>query len=170
MNLLATAGPDPSQVLPWVALVIYVVGLAGIVIPVLPGLMLCVVAVLVWAIGENDVAAWLTLAVVAALWAVGMVLQVTIPGRRMKRQGVGGSTLLVGALAGIVGFFVIPVVGLPVGFVLGVLGVEYTRTRDLGRAWYATKRALVGVLHSMGIELGTAVVIGGVWATSALAF
>ena len=70
MNLLATAGPDPSQVLPWVALVIYVVGLAGIVIPVLPGLMLCVVAVLVWAIGENDVAAWLTLAVVAALWAL----------------------------------------------------------------------------------------------------
>ena len=110
------------------------------------------------------------LATFAALWVLGMVLQVTIPGRRMKRQGVGGSTLLVGALAGIVGFFVIPVVGLPVGFVLGVLGVEYTRTRDLGRAWYATKRALVGVLHSMGIELGTAVVIGGVWATSALAF
>ena len=81
----------------------------------------------------------------------------------MKREGVGGLTLVLGVLGGIIGFFVIPVVGLPVGFVLGIFGAEYLRFRELDRAWSATKSALRGVLHSMGIELATALLIAITW-------
>jgi uncharacterized protein len=60
---------------------------------------------------------------------------------------------------GIVGFFVIPVVGAVVGFVLGIFVVELGRSRDGSQAWTRTKHALVGVLHSMGIELAAGLAV-----------
>ena len=40
-----------------------------------------------------------------------------------------------GAVLGVIGFFVIPVVGLVVGFVLGVYLAELVHRRDQRRAW-----------------------------------
>lgn len=105
---------------------------------------------------------------VVALYALGVTLQFLVPGRRMKREGVGGLTLALGVVGGIIGFFVIPVVGLPVGFVVGIFAAEYLRFHDLDRAWAATKSALRGVLHSMGIELATAMLIAITWAGGVL--
>ena len=69
----------------------------------------------------------------------------------------------------IVGLFVIPGIGLPIGFVFGVFAAEYVRFRDLERAWQATKSALRGVLHSMGIELSAATLIALTWTVGVLA-
>ena len=152
-----------------VGIVIFVIGVLGIVIPVLPGLLLCVAAVLVWAGFTGGTTAWVTFGVVAVIYAVTLLLQFLIPGRRMKRDGVGGLTLTLGVVGAIIGFFVIPVVGLPVGFVLGVFAAEYVRFRDLDRAWQATKAALRGVLHSMGIELSAALLIAVTWTVGIIA-
>ncbi|MGO1166932.1 MAG: DUF456 domain-containing protein, partial [Janibacter sp.] len=113
--------------------------------------------------------AWTTFGVVLALAALGVTLQLLIPGRRMKREGVGGLTLVLGVVGAIIGFFVIPVLGLPVGFVLGIFAAEYLRFRELDRAWTATKSALRGVLHSMGIELTTALLIAITWTVGIVA-
>ena len=163
LTLAAEAAPDPTGITLWLGIALFVVGVLGIVLPVLPGLLVCVGAVLLWAIGTGGPTAWITFGVVLALYAIGVTLQLLIPGRRMKREGVGGLTLVLGVLGGIIGFFVIPVVGLPVGFVLGIFGAEYLRFRELDRAWSATKSALRGVLHSMGIELATALLIAITW-------
>lgn len=163
LSLAADAAHDPTGIALWVGVAIFVVGVVGIVLPVLPGLLLCVTAVLVWAIGTGGTTAWITLGVVVALYALGVTLQLLVPGRRMKREGVGGLTLALGVVGGIIGFFVIPVVGLPVGFVLGIFAAEYVRFHELDRAWTATKSALRGVLHSMGIELATALLIAITW-------
>ena len=103
---------------------------------------------------------------------VGYVLQYTLPGRRMRERGVSSSTLLLAVVVGIVGFFVIPVVGAIVGFVLGIFVVEMGRSRNGSQAWTRTKHALVAVLHSMGIELAaglvvTAIYVVGVWRADA---
>ena len=74
-----------------------------------------------------------------------------------------------GVVGAVIGFFVIPGVGLPIGFVVGVLVSEYLRYRDWDRAWSATKAALRGVLHSMGIELGAALLIAITWTVGILA-
>jgi uncharacterized protein len=60
--------------------------------------------------------------------------------------------LVLGGLVGIVGFFVVPVVGLPLGFVLGIYLAELQR---VGRenAWPATKHALAAVGLALLIEL-----------------
>ncbi|MCW4600292.1 DUF456 domain-containing protein [Janibacter hoylei] len=169
LTLAAEATHDPTSIALAVGIVIFVIGVLGIVIPVLPGLLLCVAAVLVWAGFTGGTTAWVTFGVVAVIYAVTLPLQFLIPGRRMKRDGVGGLTLTLGVVGAIIGFFVIPVVGLPVGFVLGVFAAEYVRFRDLDRAWQATKAALRGVLHSMGIELSAALLIAVTWTVGIVA-
>lgn len=169
LSLAAEAAHDPTTIALWIAVVVYVVGLLGIVIPVLPGLLLCTGAVLLWAGSTGGTTAWVTFGIVAVVYAVTLLLQFLIPGRRMKREGVGGMTLALGVVGAIIGLFVIPGIGLPIGFVVGIFAAEYVRFRDLDRAWQATKSALRGVLHSMGIELSAAALIAVVWVGGILA-
>jgi uncharacterized protein YqgC (DUF456 family) len=144
------------------------VGLAGILVPVLPGSVLILGGVLVWAVDTGGATAWIVFAVVAAVLVVGGVVKYLVPNRRLKSVGVPASTQWIGAAVGIVGFFVIPVVGLFVGFVLGVYAAE---RRRVGRdAWPSTKAALRAVGLSILIELvagiaATLVWVGGVLAT-----
>lgn len=163
LTVVPSATPDPTTWVLWVAVAVYVVGVLGIVIPVLPGLLLCVAAVLLWATETGGTTAWVTFGIVLALYALGVTLQFLLPGRRMKRAGVGGLTLALGVLGAVIGLFVIPGLGLPIGFVVGIFAAEYLRYRELDRAWQATKAALRGVLHSMGIELSTAALVALVW-------
>ncbi|WP_427385312.1 DUF456 domain-containing protein [Janibacter sp. G56] len=159
--------PDGASL--WVPALLFVIGLLGIVIPVLPGLLLCVVAVAIWAVDLGTTGGWITLGLAVAAYAAGLILQFTLPGRRMKAAGVGTGTLVIGLLTGVVGFFVIPVIGLPLGFVAGVYVVEYLGARDPSRAWTATKHAIRGVLHSMGIELLTAFTVLVIWVVGIVA-
>lgn len=140
-----------------------VVGLVGIVIPVLPGLLLVLGGVLVWALVEGSATAWGVFAASLVVAVIGYVLQYTLPGRRMRERGVSSSTLLLAVALGIVGFFVVPFVGAIVGFVLGIFVVELARSRDRAQAWTRTKHALVAVLHSMGIELAAGLVIAALY-------
>ncbi len=145
------------------------VGLVGIVVPILPGLVLVLAGVLVWALVEGSTLGWAVFAVSAVVTATGYVLQYTLPGRRMRERGVSSSTLLLAVAFGVVGFFVIPVVGAIVGFVLGIFVVELGRSRDRSQAWTRTKHALVAVLHSMGIELAAGLVVTALYVAGVVA-
>ncbi|MGW5140256.1 DUF456 domain-containing protein [Nocardia beijingensis] len=140
-----------------------VVGLAGIVVPILPGVILIFAAIAVWAFLTGGATAWTVFAISAVLLVLSGVVKYTWPGRRMKDAGVSNRALLLGAILGVVGFFVIPVVGLFVGFVLGVYLWELQRLRVNRQAWQATVHALQGVGLSMLIELFGALLATGVW-------
>lgn len=139
------------------------VGLVGIVVPVLPGLLLVLAATLGWAFFHPDPAAWTVFWVSAVLFAAGMTAQYLVPGRRMRRQGVSTGTMLLAVILAVVGFFVIPVVGAPLGFVLGVFLVELSRRHDRRAAWASTRTALTAVAQSMGIELVAGFAIVATW-------
>jgi uncharacterized protein len=144
------------------------IGLAGIVVPVLPGLGLILGGVLVWALVEGSSLAWGIFALSVVVTVAGYVLQYTLPGRRMRERGVSSSTLLLAVAFGVVGFFVVPVVGAILGFVLGIFVVELGRSRNGSQAWIRTKHALVAVLHSMGIELAAGLVVTGLYVAGVL--
>ena len=151
-----------------VALVI-AVGLVGILVPVLPGSVLVVAGVLVWTLSVGGVTAWGVLALVTALVAAGAVIKYVVPGRRLQLVGVPASTQWAGVLLGVVGFFVVPVVGLFLGFVLGIYLAELRRVGS-AEAWPTTWHSLKAVGLSILIELGAALLatlvwIGGVVAT-----
>jgi uncharacterized protein YqgC (DUF456 family) len=138
------------------------VGLVGILVPLLPGTVLVFGAILVWALFERTTVAWVTLGIVAALLAATLLVKYLWPMRRMKSADVGTLILVAGAVLGIIGFFVVPVLGLVIGFVLGVYLAELAKRRDQRVAWTSTVHAIKGVALSVGVELA-----GGLLATVA---
>src|SRR5689334_18779853 len=114
----------------WVPAVLIVIGMVGIVIPVIPGLLLCLSAVFLWALDAQTTLGWWVLGVCAVFYLAGLALQYAVPGRRLREAGVRRSTLVLAVLLAVVGFFVIPVVGAAVGFVLGIYLVELGHSHD----------------------------------------
>jgi uncharacterized protein YqgC (DUF456 family) len=139
------------------------VGLVGIVVPFLPGLLLVWLATALWAFEHPNRWAWAVFALCGVVYAVGVVTQYLVPGRRLKDAGVRTSTLFLAVLLAIVLFFLIPVVGAPIGFVLGVFLVETGRHRESGSAWRSTLHALKAVAMSIGIELVAGFLIVLIW-------
>lgn len=129
------------------------IGLIGIVVPVLPGTMAIAAGLLIWAIYVGDLTTWIMVGVGLALLAIGQVAMYLIAGKRMKRDGVRNSSLLVGAIGSIIGMFAIPVIGVLVGFVGGVLLAEWGTHKTWQPAWKATVAALKAAGLSMVIEL-----------------
>ncbi|WP_211361821.1 DUF456 domain-containing protein [Pseudonocardia cypriaca] len=145
------------------AAVLVVVGIVGIALPILPGLVLVVAGVGVWAVGRADFVAWTVLGIVVAIVLVGSVVKYLVPGRRLRDSGVPGRTIAAGAVLGVVGFFVIPVVGLFIGFVLGIYLAELARLGGHEAAWPSTRRALAAVGWSIVIEMATGLLAAAVW-------
>jgi uncharacterized protein YqgC (DUF456 family) len=139
------------------------IGLVGVIVPILPGSLLVLAAILVWAWDLGSSTAWAVLGVAAAFTILGAVVKYVVPGRRLKSNGVPGSTLVLGGVLGVVGFFVIPVVGLLIGFVLGVYLAELRRVGSAA-AWPATVHALKAVGLSIVIELVASLLAAMTWA------
>ncbi|BBX19310.1 hypothetical protein CRI77_00055 [Mycolicibacterium duvalii] len=139
------------------------VGLAGIILPILPGAALVIGAIAVWAFVVGTATSWVVFGVAAVLIGAATVIKYTWPVKRMRAADVRTSVLVAGGVAGIVGFFVIPVIGLLIGFVLGVFAAEMGIRRDVRRAWASTVHALKGVALSVGVELTGALLATMVW-------
>ncbi|KRE40215.1 DUF456 domain-containing protein [Knoellia sp. Soil729] len=153
----------------WVPAILILVGIVGIVVPVVPGLLLAVLGVLLWAFETGGATAWTFFGVCLAIYLAGVAIQFLVPGKRLRQQGVKTSTLLLAAALGVIGMFVIPVVGFVLGFVLGIFLVEQGRSRDRTQAWARTKHAVRAVLTSMGIELCAGLLIAVTWVVGVLA-
>ena len=148
--------------------IVVLVGLAGILVPVLPGSILIGGAVLFWAVQEGSGRAWAVFAIAASLLLVGVVVKYAVPGRSLRAAGVPNRSLLAGGALGIVGFFVVPVVGLFLGFVLGVYVAERRRV-GAELAWPSTRAALKAVGASILIELAAGLLAASAWLAGAIA-
>jgi hypothetical protein len=90
------------------------------------------------------------------------VIKFVWPGKKLKETGVPTSAVAVGGVLGVIGFFAVPLVGLVLGFVLGVWLMELRR---LGpeRAWPSTRSAIGAVGLSLLVELAAALLIAVLW-------
>lgn len=140
----------------------YIVGLTGIVVPVLPGTITIAIATLVWAIVIGGWPAWIVFGIVLVLSAIGMTTSYVLTGRKLHAAEVPMWPIYVGIAAGIVGFFVIPLLGLPIGFVLGLCISEAVRQKDLkkglGSAWIAVKALGVGIMIEFSLAMLSTIV------------
>jgi uncharacterized protein YqgC (DUF456 family) len=146
-----------------VAGIMILAGLVGVVVPVLPALPLVWGGVFVWALGQHDAAGWATLGLATVIAAVGLVVKYLLPGRRLRASGVPLGSMLAGGALGVAGFFVVPVIGAVLGFVLGVYLGEHTRLKDGRQARASTRKALAAVGWSIAIELLTGLLAAAVW-------
>ncbi|WP_125773742.1 DUF456 domain-containing protein [Antribacter gilvus] len=144
------------------------IGLVGIVVQILPGNILVVGAILAWAWITGGTGAWVVFAIAVAAIAAAEVGQWLVAGKHMKRAEVPWTTLAVAGIAGIIGFFLIPVVGLFIFFVGAIFLLELARRKDRGAAWSATKVAVQATLITIGVQLVGGLFAAGTWVIGAL--
>ncbi|WIM73289.1 DUF456 domain-containing protein [Corynebacterium suedekumii] len=92
---------------------------------------------------------WTTGIIGIVLAVIGMSSSAILPGRKMRREQIPHGPVIFGVVVGIIGMFLVPVVGLFLGFALGLLVAEYVRRRDLAAAW----RSSVEALKSLGLGM-----------------
>jgi uncharacterized protein YqgC (DUF456 family) len=144
------------------------VGIAGVVLPVVPGALLVWAAITVWALAVGSATAFAVLAAATVLLAGAQVVKLLVPGRRLLIAGVPRRSIVAGAALAGVGFFVIPVVGFFVGFPLGVYVAERHRLGRHDSARVSTEQALRAIGLSIAIELSATVLAAGVWLLAVL--
>ena len=152
-----------------IAAIALIVAALGTIFPILPGSILSIITLIAWAWALGSPAAW-TAGIIGSLIALaGLSASAVLTGRKMKREQIPTGPILVGVAGAVVGMFVIPVVGLFVGFAVGLLAAEIVRRRDLR----AAVRSSVEALKSMGlgilVEFGCACLAGSVFAIGTLA-
>ena len=148
--------------------VVIFVGILGIVIPVLPGAILSLAAILVWALVERTATSWIVLSAAVVLIGASQVVKYVVPERRLRESGVPRRSMLIGVLLGIAGFFLIPVVGMFVGFPIGVYLSERQRLKTHAAAWTSTKHALKATGLSILIEFIGTSLAAAVWLIAVL--
>ena len=144
------------------------VGIAGVVMPVLPGALLVWAAIAVWAITVGSATAWTVLVGVSVVIGGAQVLKLLVPGRQLRSAGVPRRSIVVGLVLAGVGFFVIPVVGFFVGFPLGIYVEERRRLGPHAPAWLSTRKGLRAIGLSILIELSATVLAAAVWLATVL--
>ncbi len=136
------------------SVVLVMIGLAGLILPALPGLPLVFAGMLLaaWA-GGFEVIGWVTLVVLGllTLLSVGVDIFATLVGA--KRVGASRKALIGAVLGTVVGIFFGPL-GILIGPFVGALLGELWHGRVLGQA------ARVGLGTWLGILLGTVLKLG----------
>ena len=144
-------------------------GLAGVLLPGLPGTLLILAAGVAWVLLVEDggTGPWVVVGVMTALFVAGAIAKYALPGRRLSGS-LPRSTLLAGAVGAVLGLLVLPPLGLLLG---GVLGVYLAEARRLGPGAPA-RRSTVEVLKAVGVgllaELTAGVLMVATWVVGVL--
>ncbi len=139
------------------------VGIAGVIVPVLPGSILIIVSLLMWALTVASTEGWVVFAIGTVLASGGLAAGLVLTGRTLRRRQIPGRSVTIGVLAGIAGLFVIPVVGLFVGFAAGLFASELARQRSPRAALSSSVDALRATGLGILAELGLACLAGTTW-------
>ncbi len=145
-------------------ILIMLIGLAGIFLPLLPGIELVWLAALGYGILHGFT--WpgvFALLGITALLAAGLSSDIWITGLGLKTAGTSLVSVLLGTAALLAGsLFFTPLVGVFLG--LGVLAVlEYRRHRDIKKAVTSAGSAVVGCGLSYGFKFVVGLAMMGIW-------
>lgn len=143
---------------------VMVVGLFGVLIPLLPGTALILAAGIAWAalVVQAGTGRWVVVAAMAALFVTGLVAKYALPGKRLSGQ-LPRTTLLLGGVGALIGFLVLPPLGLLIGGVAGVYLAEVRRHGPGAQARRSTVQVLQAVGLSILAELTAGVLMVGAW-------
>lgn len=130
-------------------LVVMLIGLAGTLIPILPGIALMwVMAVAYGFVVGFDAVAIGALVVITILAAAAVVVGVALPKRAATESGAATSSQVSAAVGAVIGFFVIPVVGVVIGALVGIGLAEYHDKRN----WPAARASTIAIAKGFGLS------------------
>ena len=145
--------------------VVMAVGTVGTIVPLVPGISLVWTAGLVYGLdrgfGAGGVVAF---AVMTSLALSGIVAGYVVPKRRATSAGASRATVWLGIIGAVIGLFVVPVVGLPIGGALGIYVGERLRTGDTAAAYRATRDTITGFGIAALVQFAAGLSMMAVWA------
>lgn len=144
----------------WLLCIALVIGLAGTLLPMVPGLGLMFVALVVYSYydGWQTFPFWYLL-IVALLAGIGFAADHLASALGAKRFGVSSKGFW-GALAGgLLGGLIFQLVGMIVGAVIGTVAMELYQQRTLKQSFSAATGVLVGTAVGMAIQFGLGLVV-----------
>jgi uncharacterized protein YqgC (DUF456 family) len=144
--------------------ILMVLGLVGIVAPVLPGLILIWLAALGYGLlaGWGASGPWL-FAVITIFGAAGMGSELWVTGAGARAAGASLWSVVAGAAIAVIGFIFFNFVGALVGLVAGTLLAEYYRLRNWRKALASAGGTAAGCGVSYGVKVLLGVAMIGAW-------
>jgi uncharacterized protein YqgC (DUF456 family) len=154
--------PEMEILLYVLGAVALVAGVAGVVLPVLPGSVLLVAGALLigWADGFTRVSAW-TVAACAVLG--GLVWAVDLAAGVLGAKAFGASRwAVIGSGVGLLAGLFLGLPGIVLGPAIGALAFEYARDPNFERALKAGVGAFVGFILGSAVKVALSFVLVGV--------
>jgi uncharacterized protein YqgC (DUF456 family) len=153
----------------WIlAVLLVILGLAGIVVPALPGPVLVYAGLLLAAwIDGFDKVGWLPLTMLGAMTALSFLADFAATAAGAKKAGASRQAVIGAAIGTIVGIF-FGIVGLFIGPFVGAAAGEFLADRDLikaGRVGYGT---LFGLVLGVAMKIALALAMIGLFVTAYL--
>ncbi|MCS4483919.1 DUF456 domain-containing protein [Gleimia sp. 6138-11-ORH1] len=143
-------------------------GLTGALVQIWPSTPFILTGILIWALYLGGYTAWTFFTLSTILLLLAQILKILIPGKQLKKAGIPTSTLLLGGAGAILGFFIIPIIGLPAGFILGIGLAEYQRLKNPQEAKKSLLKTLKATGISVLIEFSISFLIVTSWAVTSL--
>jgi uncharacterized protein YqgC (DUF456 family) len=146
------------------------VGLAGLFIPIFPGLTVMWLATMIYALVRASSETmpmhwfeWVLFALITLLMIAGNIVDNIIIARRVREKKVPWGSIIVGYLAGIIGsLFFTPIIGI-LAAPAGLFGAEYLRLRDHRVAFASTHAWMTGWGITIAVRIAIGVVMIGLW-------
>lgn len=142
---------------------VLLLGVAGVLVPGVPGTWLVWAGVLWWALHERSSAAWTLLVATTALLLVVQVVKWQLPPRRLRGVGVTSRMAAYAGAGAVLGFVLLPVVGAVPGFVGGIYLCERLRLGSDGEARTSVRAVMRAVGTSVLVELFACLLVVGGW-------
>jgi len=146
------------------AVVLALVGVAGLIVPVLPGVPLLFAGMLLaaWADGFEHLS-WPTLTVLGVLTLLSVAIDVLASVFGARRVGASRLALVGALIGGLAGVLFMPI-GLFAGPFAGALAGELVSSRHVGKATKVGVGTSLGILVGMALKLALAAAMFGVFA------
>lgn len=141
-----------------------IIGTAGLIVPVFPGLVVNWAAILIYGVLSGfGVKGWIIFVLVTILMIFGNVIDNILMGRKARESGASWLSIGTGYVASlVVSFFFAPIAGLAAA-PIGVFLVEFIRRRKWREALKVSWSLMLGWGWSIGIRITIGVVMIGLW-------
>jgi hypothetical protein len=150
-------------------LTVMVIGLLGLVVPLIPGLVIIWLAALGYGLFAGfGTLGWVMFALITVLMIVGSLIDNVLMGAKAHESGAPWWVVLVALVAGVAGNFLLPIIGGLVAALLALFLIEYARRNDAKKAWESMKGMLIGCGWAFVIRFIMGLFMIGFWLIWAL--
>lgn len=151
----------------WIlAVLLVIIGIAGIVLPALPGVVLVFIGLFLaaWADGFQRIG-WVTISLLAGMTFLALAVDVLATTLGVKRVGAS-RWALIGSVIGTVTGLLFGLVGIILGPFIGAAAGEYYARRDVAQAGRAGFGTWAGIVFGTAVKLALAFSMIAIFAAS----